>query len=74
MKENTLRKTTSQTKTSSTTTTEQKLDTGSIAIVGSMGFISAFIGGGAVICFISALVNAGPLELIQGFLSALSVI
>ena len=57
-------------KTSSAT--QQKMDASTMAIVGSMGFISASIGGGALTCFVSALVNAGPLELVKGFLSALT--
>ena len=72
MTETTVSKTNVSAKTSSTT--QQKTDISTMAIVGSMGFISAFIGGGALVCFVSALVNAGPLELVKGFLSALAVI
>ena len=63
-----------KTKVTSATASQQQLDVGTMAIVGSMGFISALIGGGALICFVSALVNAGPLEVLHGFLSALTIV
>ena len=72
MKDSILIKNKQQTKTSSASTTRNELDVASFTILGSMGFISAFIGGGALICFISASVNAGPLELLKGFISAIT--
>ena len=72
MTETTASKTNQRLKVNSTTTTDSDMDAGTRVMIGSMGFISAFIGGGALVCFISALVNAGPLEMVKGFLSALT--
>ena len=74
MKETTLRKTNSRVKTNAASTTGQDVDAGSMVMIGSMGVVSALIGGGAVICFVSAMVNTGPLSLAQGFLTAVGVI
>ena len=72
MKEMTLDKTSGRTKTN--TTTQEKVDTGSMVIIGSMGVVSALIGGGAVICFVAALLSEGPLAMIKGFLSAVGLL
>ena len=74
MKETTLRKTHGRVKTTAASTTGQDVDAGSMAMIGSMGVVSALIGGGAVICFVSAMVNAGPLAMIKGFLSAVGIL
>jgi hypothetical protein len=44
----------------------------SYSIIGVMGFVSASIGIGAVVCFASALVSSGPAELIKGFIAAVT--
>lgn len=47
-------------------------DVVSFSVIGVMGIVSAFIGVGAVICFVSALLNSGPFELIKGFAAAVT--
>lgn len=73
MKETAISRTKTRTKASGkSVATDNGLDSGSLVIVGSMGIVSAVIGGGALLCFVAALVNAGPLELLKGFLSAIT--
>ncbi len=73
MKETAISKTNTRTRTAGKSVTRDAgLDSGSLVIVGSMGVVSAVIGGGALLCFVAALVNAGPLELLKGFLSAIT--
>ena len=72
MKETISTKTKLQSQVRTASATENDVDVMSLAFVGTMGFISAFIGIGALICFASALINAGPVELIKGFLSAVT--
>ena len=74
MKETALSKTTPHVEASSVSSTSKDVDVVSFAVVGAMGFISAFVGGGALLCFGAALIKAGPLELINGFLSAITVL
>ena len=74
MKETTLAKTKQRTTTKSisSSTTRSGLDMVSIASLGTMGAISAFVGTWALVCFTAALMNIGPVEMVKSFFSAIT--
>ena len=74
MKETTLAKTKQRAKSKgiSSTKSQTGLDVVSTASIGVMGAVSAFIGSWALLCFAAALVNAGPVELVKSFFSAIT--
>ena len=73
MKETTLSKPKQRTTTKSisSSTTRSGMDMVSIACLGTMGAVSAFIGTWALFCFTAALTNVGPVEMVKSFFSAL---
>ncbi len=74
MKETTLAKTQKRTKAkeTSSTTTRSGMDVVSIASLGTMGAVSAFVGIWALVCFAATLFNVGPIEMVKGYFSAIT--
>ncbi len=74
MKETTLAKTKQRTKTKETSsaTTRSGMDMVSIASLGTMGAVSAFVGIWALVCFTATLMNVGPIEMVKSFFSAIT--